>query len=244
MKPLSHTDFEIVSCQATIFTPDEEFSSAKIMRDFYPRWAELFDADPTVFPPFPGGVPGEVPRIILQSQGGMWRCEIASARVNLFWRRTTQETSPVALGAFFAQASAVLHSYQHCLGPRIGRLAAVLTRFAQHDSPALLLAHHFCRDRWREAPLNRPESFELHAHKRFLLGGTFQVNSWARSKTGHLMLGDKHVSVVVFEQDINTLAEEAPTKSFSVDEIGHFWRVVTSEFDVILKLYYPKAEGE
>jgi hypothetical protein len=58
------------------------------------------------------------------------------------------------------------------------------------------------------------------------------------------MLGDKHVSVVVFEQDINTLAEEAPTKSFSVDEIGHFWRVVTSEFDVILKLYYPKAEGE
>jgi len=243
VKLLSHTDFEIATCQATIFTPDEEFSSVKVMQRFYPHWADLFDVDPTVLPPF-SRLPGDVPRIILQSTSEVWHCEIAPARVNFFWRQTTQETSPIELGIFFDKAFDVLIGYQQLLGSRIGRLAAIITRFARHDTPALFLARHFCHDRWSRAPLNRPEGFELHAHKRFLLHTAFQVNSWARNKTGHLTTGDSQIPIVMFEQDINTLPEEAPAKSFSTDDLRYFLHAVTSEFDIILQLYYPQERGE
>jgi len=241
VKLLSYTDFKIVSCQATIFTPDEEFTSAKIMQSFYPRWAELFNVDPVVIPQIPAGLPVEVPRIILQSTSEIWRCEIAPTRMNVFLRQTVQapETT-IELEPFFNQAFNILTNYQQLLDVRIGRLAMVITRFALHDTPGLFLARHFCQDRWNSAPLNRPESFELHAHKRFLLDGSFQVNSWARSKTGHHIQEDQRRPAVIFEEDINTMSEEAATKSFSRDEIRHFLRAASSELDVILQLYYPQ----
>ncbi len=132
---LSYIDFEILACQASIFTPDEEFSTAKVMQDFYPQWQKLFDADPTVLPAFPGGTPGEVPRIILQSQEGTWRCQLASARVNFFWQKSVQESLTVTSKEFFEEAINVLFSYQQILDLRMGRLAAVLTRFAKHENP-------------------------------------------------------------------------------------------------------------
>ena len=240
MRSLNHIDFEIAACQATLFTPDEEFSSVKIIQNFYPGWGDLFDADPIILPPFPSGIPGDVARIVLQSTSETWRCEIAPARINFLWRRTAQAISSIELGTFFAKAFDVLIGYQQLLGSRIGRLATVITRFALHDTPALFLARHFCQDRWSKAPLNRPENFELHAHKQFLLDTTFQVNSWARSKTGHLTKEDSQIPIVMFEQDLNTILEEAPTKSFSAADLQHFLHAAASELDVILRLYYPQ----
>ena len=105
MKLLSYTDFKIAACQAIIFTPDEEFSSAKIMQNFYPRWGALFNVDPVVIPQVPAGLPTEIPRVILQSTSEIWRCEIAPTRMNVFWRQTLlAPEATIELEAFFSQA--------------------------------------------------------------------------------------------------------------------------------------------
>ena len=104
----------------------------------------------------------------------------------------------------------------------------------------MLLAKHFCKDRWYKAPLNRPENFELHAHKRFTLASDFAVNSWARSKTGKLSGDGEEKTVVLFEQDLNTLAEEAPKRDFGEVEIKKFFGAAATELDSILDLYYPR----
>lgn len=239
---VSAESFRLASCQATLFTPDEEMSAAKLLGSLVPRWLARFDADPLLLPPAEG-LPREVPRFILNSSSGSWRCEIAPARVNLFWRRT-ETVSPAltpALTQFFGDdATLLLNEYVDFLKARVGRLAAVLNRYASHASPGLFLARHFCQERWMKAPLNRPENFELHAHKRFRMG-EFHVNSWVRSKTGRVSIEGASEPIVLVEQDINTLQEETEIRSFNSDEVTRFFAAVSSEFDVILPLYYPSV---
>jgi hypothetical protein len=50
MGPLDYSAFIFTSLQATIFTPDEGYSTAKVMTDFYPKLAKILDADPQVLP--------------------------------------------------------------------------------------------------------------------------------------------------------------------------------------------------
>lgn len=239
MEELTASSFELASCQATIFTPDGDLAVSKVMRELYPSLATRFDGEPTILPLAAEGAPPEIPRIILDSKSKEWRCELSPVRVNVHWRRAKSTEASVALGEFFKDASEVFLQYAAQLSPRIGRLAALTKRFSPHEKPGLFLARHFCKDRWGLAPLNRPENFELHAHKRFTIARNFTVNSWARSKTGKLSGDGDEKLIVLFEQDLNTLAEKAAEKDFSEEEIREFFRAAPGELDEILALYYP-----
>ena len=87
------------------------------------------------------------------------------------------------------------------------------------------MAQHFCKEKWLTVPFNRPESFEIHAHKRYFFADRFNVNSWVRCKTGLLVNPDRE-SIILIEQDINTVAEEMETREFSAEEIKDFFRLV------------------
>jgi hypothetical protein len=247
MNEITAASFDLASCQATLFTPDEEVSSVKLLRDLVPRWLRRFDDEPVVLP-LREGMPREIPRLILRSKDGVWRCEIASARINFHWRRARQAPQVPTLSELFTVGAETLADYADFIVARVGRMAAVLNRFASHSSPGRFLAQHFCHDRWLSTALNRPESFELHAHKRFTLTGGFVVNSWFRSKTGKISPGaekepgesraEEGEPVVLVEQDLNTLHEETSTRSYSKADIEQFFGAVADEFDTILKLYY------
>ena len=231
--------FQLVMCQATVFTPDEEVSAPKLLKSLLPKWMERFDADPVILP-HEEGMPREIPRLILRSRMDAWRCEIASARINLFWQRPKVDVSTPTVGNFYEGAVKLLNEYCGLLECRVGRLAAVLRRIAPNQLPGLFLAKHFCKESWLEKPFNRPENFELHAHKRFLLAGKYDVNSWVRNKTGTLSSEKEKQPIVLVEQDLNTLPEHAHERSFSETEINDFFSAAVPEFDIILKTYYPE----
>lgn len=228
-------DFSIASCQATLFTPDAEVSPTRFMTRLLAEWTGRFDAEPTVIP-LPEGVPKEVPKIILESTNRQWRCEVASARMNLFWRRPQTAGVGIGLPEFYQTAVPLLLQYRDFVACPIRRLAAVVNRYVVNDRPAEYLARHFCQERWLGAPFNRPENFELHAHKRFQLTDGIITNSWVRSKTGKL--SDTNSPIVLVEQDLNTLAEEA-NRDFAEADIRRFFEGVSLEFDTILNLYFP-----
>ncbi|MCI0342462.1 MAG: hypothetical protein L0216_15200 [Planctomycetales bacterium] len=122
----------------------------------------------------------------------------------------------------------------------VGRLATVVTRIAEHETPGLFLARHFCKSRWDAAPLNRPEGFELHAHKSYKLPSGLKINSWVRNRTVQIVAPDQSERAAVsVEQDLNTLAEEANSSAFDERGIRSFFELAIPEFDAILKLYYP-----
>lgn len=229
-------DFGLVSCQASLFTPDEEVSGAKLGKGLLPSWTERFDAEPIILPSAQG-LPRAVPRLIVQSQSGQWRCEIASARINFFWRRAAPEVAEPTLPEFFTDAQRFLHEYVAYQGARVGRVAAVLNRYVRHDSPASFLTQHFCQERWVTS-LADVQSFELHIHRRFDLG-TFSTNCWVRNKTGTISEQGEPKPIILVEQDINTLAEDIDDKEFSENEVKEFFSAVAGEFDELLRLYYP-----
>jgi hypothetical protein len=236
---LTHVDFKASVYQAVIFTPDEEFSTAKVMKDFYPIVGDQFDAEPVVTPPL-AGFPAQVPRITLNNKENSYRLEIAAARANFYWREAKEGQPFLEQDEFYKEATRLLCGYQEIVGCRIGRLAALLTRYAQHETPGLFLAQHCCKEDWGRAPLDRPESFELHARKTYTVDGVFRVNSWVRNKTGRLTREETVTPIVLVEQDINTLAEEAEDRSFTPQEIERFFGAVVGEFESILRLYYPE----
>lgn len=237
-RQITAADFTAVTHQATVWTPEEEVSGSKVMRGFFPSWAAVFDADPTVIPS-QDGMPREVPKVILRSLSGSWHCEISSARVNVFWRRQGEDDR-VGEDEFADRASRLISDYASFSGSRIGRVAYVRTVIAAADSPGVQLAQHFCKERWIQAPLNRPEGFELHAHKRFHLADRWEVNSWVRNKTGRVTIGDESRPCVVVEQDLNSLSEEADKRDISPTELAEFLSEATPESERILALYYPR----
>ena len=234
------SDFVLASCQATLFTPQAELSTAQLLSRLLPQWSEQFDGEPFSLPAPPEGLPRHVPRVILQSKSEAWRCEISPARINLLWRLPTQdplEPQGIELQDFYCQATAHLLEYADVVGFPVERLAAVVSRYVALATPASFLTSHFCHDRWLTAPFNRPESFELHAHKTFLLAATFQVNSWVRNKTGTLHVSEQ--PVVIVEQDLNTLAEASGTRHFTKEQISAFFEAAPASLDEVLALYYP-----
>jgi hypothetical protein len=245
MNGLDPSRFRIVSCQGAACTPDEGFQLGVIMSKFYPNWINLFDGDPVTIPPFPIQGAIDVPRLILESKGG-WRCEIATSRISVFWVwKPESESAAPTLEEFFKQTTDVFLDYHKITGLRFGRLAALANRLAKHENPAFFLASHFCKERmWKVAPLNRPETFELHAHKKFVFDNVFQVNSWARSKSGLLSEGDAQSPIVLFEQDMNTLPEDAGTKDFFDDDLRRFFGSAPKELDLVFQLYFSQESTE
>lgn len=231
---LTADHFSTVQIQFTLFTPDEEVSSAKILRSLVPKWQAYFDAEPFILP-LSEGVPRGIPKVVLRTRTGDARCEIASERINFFWVRAgeasrfTDREREAALQRLF--------EYRDLIDARIGRLALVKTSFASHPNPGLFLARHFCDERWLREPLNRPENFELHAHKSYSLSKEIKVNSWVRSKTAVAPNGPG----VLVEQDLNTLVEEIKAREFSAAAIDEFFEVALREMDQILALYYPRG---
>jgi hypothetical protein len=234
--------FRLASAQATIFTPDASISTAQLVRDLLPKWLnEPFDGEPLILPQPPvDALPRDIPRVVLQSSKGEMRCELAAARVNMYWTRTSANTPDPDLGAFFARTTGLFSDYLRVLPTRVGRLAAVINRFAQHESPGAFLAEQFCKPELRRAPFNRPESFELHAHKKFALSGRFEVNSWVRNKTGASHFDELSSAIVLVEQDLNTLAESAAAEAFTEQDISEYFALCARNFDNILALYYPE----
>lgn len=240
--PLGHKAFQLAMCQASLFTPEEGFSTASLLAQLYAKWAPRFDAEPVLLPSAEG-IPPEIPRLIMQDRTEAWRCEAGPLQLNIYWRRTLATTTTIALTDFIDWAVPALMAYSSVRAAPVTRLGFVIGRFAEVDEPGIALSRHFCKEQWYAAPLNRPEHFELHAHKRFLLDNWLDVNSWARSRTAMARLGDRSVPAVLFEQDINTPPQVDDRKEWVPTDLStnieRFFKCVGHECDTILRLYYP-----
>lgn len=238
---ISAREFQLLSVQATLFTRDVSVSSALMLTKLFPIWGGRFDGEPTVLT-LPKGVPGELPGLTLRSASGEWSAQIAAARVNVIWNKAAGAVAPAAeLGQILKTSSDLLLEYYNVAGTQVTRLAVVINRFALCDEPARFLANHFGKERWSVAPFNRPENFELHAHKTYRIGdGEFEVNSWVRNKSGKLTSPSKaEQPIVVVEQDVNTLAIESDDFSFSIDQVKKFFALSDKALDETLGIYYP-----
>jgi len=232
-------DFRLSSIQFTIFTPGLLFIPSKILGFVLTKWGELFDAAP-VSMPLPSESPSEIPRIILQSSDGRSKLELAPSRANMFWLRQA-DTDEIKAEDFLGLATNLLWEYTATVNGKVGRIAVVLNRYVKHENPGEFLAQHFCKDKWQTAPFNRPESFEIHAHKRYVLNNQFNINSWVRCKTGLIKLPDQQ-KIILVEQDINTFPEEMETREFSNGQIKEFCKIGLNELNSVLSLYFPEGE--
>lgn len=234
MADLNFSDFEISLCHASIFTRKFNFSVRKVLTDFYFKVANEFDDEPYIVSPSPLGIPDEIPRMAFRSSSKIWQFEIASGRVNLIWEKNAPEIR-IQKEDFFKRAIELFETYITIFSPQIGRLGAILHRFAKHQTPGLLLARHFCDPEHIQGALNRTENFDLNAHKHYTLKNEFHVNSWARNRTGRV----KSEPVVIFEQNLNTLFAEIDSQEFDMEDLKTFFDFASNESDAILKSYYP-----
>lgn len=231
---LTAKDFDLVECQVTLFTPALQFLPNKVLVALLEEWGEVFNGDPIVIPASPNLPPG-VPRLTLMSKDSRYRIQASAARVDLFRVKDGELCLPEHLDWTLG----VLFRYLGVTNGGVNRVAAVLKRAAALEDPAKLLAGHFCKEKWLHGPLNRPQEFELHAHKVFKLPNSVAINSWFRCKTVTLVDPPEQRAALV-EQDFNTLAQEAEGREFSEAEIREFFASAPPEFDKVLSMYFPE----
>lgn len=241
---IARSAFRFNEYQAVAFYANLQLAVRRILPHLLSELADVLDGDPISLP-VPKEAPPEVPRLILGNKDQSIRMEISLLRTDVRWQRRTEERA-VTLPQFSDFAVRAFSRFQELTQARPGRLALVVYRFQPHENPGKALAAHFClphlllEDPTRKGPLNRPENFEIHAHKRFQLA-QFRVNSWVRCKTGTIKVGDKRDRIILVEQDINTLPEVLEETELSDEEIHNFHRLCIDELETIIRLYFPDA---
>jgi len=229
---LESSDFRPVSLQGVLFTKPEDFSFSRSMNAMA-SLSTPFDSEPKVIGEMPD-VPPDVPRLLYQSSTGEWRLSIAPARWDVVWSKP--DSSRASIAEIAKKICDTFERYRRAGKINSMRCALVVTRVAEHPSPGRFLARHFCQDRWLSQPLNRPASFELHAHKQYELEG-LTVNSWLRAKSGVMKRGKAgDEPLVLVEQDLNT---PDANEILADDDIRRFFQMVPPELDRILDLYFP-----
>ncbi len=227
---LKASEFQAVSVQGVLFCRPESFSLTRSLGAMA-ALTGLFDREPKLIAETP--MP-ELPRLLYESATCEWRLSIAPARWDMGW--TKPDSSEGTIGDCARQVYDAFERYRAGAKTEPTRCALVLTRAAPHPAPGKFLATHFCQDRWMAQPLNRPASFELHAHKQYELQG-LTVNSWFRAKSGVMrQKGRTDMPVVLVEQDLNTPDGGG---SLRVETVQRFFRIVPPELNQILGLYFP-----
>jgi len=217
--------------QGILFTSGTQIPTARILGRLLEKFGDRYDGPPTVLP-IPLEVNPEVPRIILQSGDNSWGLEVGLARINFRWvqMKDDQQLQPNEFRDHFLRFVEGLLQVEPM---PIGRLAYALTRYVLSETPASLIAERLCRDQIQKPNL---ENLEVHVHTRKKLGNTFEVNEWSRFKSGLLSLpGTAHRRIALIEQDINTLAENAPTTLFSLDDVKRFVVAASRELPETLR---------
>ncbi len=234
-------EFGLISCQASVFTPSMPALRPRDRLELLTAWSDRFDGEPSEMPPLQG-LPPEIPLTLLQSRDGQYRCEFAPARVNLFWRHVDDDHPVLELAEFLEFAANLFGRYVQVVPAPIARMAAVSLRTVEDEAPGRSLASHFCKEQWLQAPFDRPEGFELHAHKVYSLDGRWTVNSWVKNRTGTITVGERRRNVLIVEQDINTTAPDAGETSRDLTtSLGDFFRIAPREMADVLGLYYPET---
>jgi hypothetical protein len=179
-------------------------------------------------------IPGLViPTVVLRTRDGNVQLSIGTQRVDVI-----SPTGNIGgtLEAFLVAASQALITVRGVVEARAPRLAAVVHRYRAIPEPARALAEQFCRaEVMGNGPLNRPENFELHAHKVFRTTFGVEVNSWVRNRSAVVFA--TQTPVVSVEQDMNTLDDG--TLDLDDGAVGTFFRGIGAELDQALALYYP-----
>jgi hypothetical protein len=229
--------FKQLSLQFSIFTPVLAFSTGSVFPKLMTDFGDVFDGDPISIP-LPPEAPKDIPRIILKSKDFKIKLEVSENRVNLSRYFNIDETNEIsAFVSFIELWGKLTGSYMDFTNATVGRLAVVAVKACECDNPGKALAEHFCKPEYLVEPFNRPESFEIHSHKKYKFGA-FSVNSWVRCKTGKLKKENK--PIIIIEQDLNTLAEAINESKFSKEEIITFTREGLKEQQIILKKYFPR----
>jgi hypothetical protein len=243
-------DFRTVQVQASLFTPGLQFRSAKVLGHLLTEYSDKFDGEPQTLPPIdkfaPSGLPSGLlvsqffPQIMLQSADGHLRLQAGASRLDVIREGdaiTEEETS-----AQLAWACELGLRYLELNDAKAGRVACIISRLGDASDPGKALAKHFCKPQWIDGPLNRPSSFEMHAHKRFRLDDLFEVNSWVRVKTA-VRKEENAVpfppNVILVEQDVNSLTELMESRELSEHDLRRFFELSPREMCHVLEMYFP-----
>jgi hypothetical protein len=228
-------DLKTLSYLVSIFTPQLNFSVNSILTEMMTKFGKVLDGQ-LMTVPLPPEAPAEIPRLTLSSNDQGVRLEISPVRTNLmrFGRKNDAE---IDSQEFLSLASQIFGTYLGVSAAVVGRLASVIVKYEILQRPGIEVARHFCRDERLNTVLNRPENFEIHAHKVYEPKGLFKINSWVRTRAG--ILGPQNQPAAVVEQDLNTLHEELEQRRFGAGDIKNFLEVANREHQDILEKYFP-----
>jgi len=231
---LKPKDFIVDMMQASVWTEGFEPSTRDVMSLAMGSWSKRFDGEPTVISQSTG-LPSDFPRVIITSSDNFWRIQFSLSRLDVFWERQPSETSLVPTdfaGAALEAFESYIKSNQEI---RVVRMAFIVQRHLPKSQPGRELAKYFMRPKLLDpkGPLNRPDDFQLNAHKVYSPKKLPEINSWIRWRTVILKEGEK--PAISVQQDLNTLVGiETP---FTIEEIRRYFELAPGEAESTLKLY-------
>lgn len=231
-------DFRPKLRQAVIWTVDFAPSPRQLVTLAAGPWARLFSGSPVLLPLDTGLLPPEAPHFVVSSADGQWRLQVGKRRTDIIWQQAAGLPT-ISEQDFVREISETYRSLFDAIeGGRVARLAYVIHRSAPSARPGAELVEYFVKPELRHAagPLNRPQDFQLHAHKRYQPSGLPVVNSWIRWMTS---VAPPDATAISVEQDLNTLAEEEAQAAYSPARVREFFERATPEAEDILRRYLP-----
>jgi hypothetical protein len=242
---LKASQFRLVTVQAVIFTPNlAEFSQARLLGSVLARYSQRYDG-PVEAVTLPENAPPHQPRVTLKSRDEVWRLHASPARTDSVWVRPSASLLAPAQEELSDQervleCAQVLVDLVQSNMVRVGRMALVLNRFSLVANPPQEMIAHFAHPELLRGAFRQSAGFEVHNLTRYPMPAGPMINSWSRCRSATIMPGPQ--PAVSFEQDLNTLEEEAPKRHYAADEIRDYFARAAEEAASILSVYFPEDD--
>ncbi len=205
-------DFKLQKIQTALFIKDFNitgYDKYSLIGELKNSVGNIFDAEPTVLP-FPSDAPLDIPRIILNSKGGIYSCNISLNRIDIF-RNKPQDEQEKLEDILANQKEQIKKIYDFFKGKnvvinRVGFVVAFLSEIENKSGAEYLKETFLVADK-----LESPRELRIIYNKR-AKNDSFDFN--------HLLkIIGQTANKLVLETDINTVPEVMTSSDFSQEKI-------------------------
>jgi len=211
------------------------FSQPRLLGTILSKYADRYNAD-TITLPFPPDAPGDVPRIILQSQDARWKLQGGPHRIDSFWLSQHEtDTNTAAVDECVTPQA----EYISAIETSISRAALVLTHAAWVDNAPHILVELFSAPEARNRLFQDLSAFEIHSVKRqYMDSANMFVNSLVHCRTAFFV--GTNAPLVTVQHEIVIADEQDEISQLNGEKLLEFSHHAAREIASTLSLYFPE----
>ncbi|MCK4781491.1 hypothetical protein KAS79_01005 [Candidatus Parcubacteria bacterium] len=212
-------NFKVQKIQFALFPKNfNPIDKVKIANDLKVKTGVLFDGEPTILP-LPIDAPLEIPRIMLQSKDGIFRCDVAIPRIDFFQQVSEKQKFEEVKNIYLSKVKQIYSYFIEDQALFIGRIGFIVDFITDLDeSSNTILQNQLLKKDCYFAESRKIKNISLVFTEKDNID-TWEINRFIKIDSLRKISDPVDDKRLVLRYDINTISEKINEYNLTVEDI-------------------------